>query len=54
MIGKASEVNIAEMEVDSINKWIHDNQEATIIDIKYSFHPEGFSWALIIYKEDAQ
>jgi hypothetical protein len=54
MLGKASEINIAEVELRSLNQWIYENQSVTIMDIKYAFHPEGDAWALIIYKEASQ
>lgn len=51
MIGKANEISIAEVELSSVNKWLYENPNKTILDIKYSFHPDGKAWALIIYKE---
>jgi hypothetical protein len=51
MIGKASEVKVEEVELGNYEEWVLANPDVMVIDIKYAFHPDGFAWFLIIYKE---
>jgi hypothetical protein len=57
MIGKASEIKTANMDVREINAWLSDNDHVFVIDIKFSTMWSdslgGLPIALIIYKEGA-
>lgn len=51
MLGKAREINIAEMEIGNLNKWFADYPEAEVLSVQYAFHPDGVAFILIVFKE---
>jgi len=55
MMGKASEIKTAEMDVREVNDWLSANADVTVIDIKFSVawsdSTGGLPRTLIIYKE---